>query len=141
MRAHDAKKKWRGVIEGTRCNVLYTRLGGAKGACGRGGGSLHYEHVTGSVGICMHASTACGHLLTCQSLAGSAKTPPPPHASTCSRCLCYEEVTSNTIVWSPIWSATGHIPRAPLWGSVMGYRKLQVTRPTDSPSSLSVGLP
>ena len=38
-------------------------------------------------------------------------------------------------------SATGHMPRAPLWGSVVGWRKPQVTRPTDSPSSLSVGLP
>ena len=38
-------------------------------------------------------------------------------------------------------SATGHMPRAPLWGSVMGWRKPQVTRPTDSPSSLRVGLP
>ena len=38
-------------------------------------------------------------------------------------------------------SATGHMPRAPLWGSVVGWRKPQVTRPTDSPSSHSVGLP
>ena len=38
-------------------------------------------------------------------------------------------------------SVTGHMPRAPLWGSVVGWRKPQVTRPTDSPSSLSVGLP
>ena len=38
-------------------------------------------------------------------------------------------------------SATGHMPCAPLWGSVVGWRKPQVTRPTDSPSSLSVGLP
>ena len=32
-------------------------------------------------------------------------------------------------------------PVHPLWGSVMGWRKPQVTRPTDSPSGLSVGLP
>ena len=38
-------------------------------------------------------------------------------------------------------SATGHMPRAPLWGSVVGWRKPRVTRPTDSPGSLSVGLP
>ena len=38
-------------------------------------------------------------------------------------------------------SAIGHMARAPLWGSVVGWRKPQVTPPTDSPSSLSVGLP
>ena len=33
-------------------------------------------------------------------------------------------------------STSDHTPRAPLWGSVVGGRKLQVTRPTDSLSSL-----
>ena len=34
-------------------------------------------------------------------------------------------------------SASDHTPRAPIWGTVMGWRKLQVTRPTDSPSGRS----
>ena len=34
-----------------------------------------------------------------------------------------------------------HTPHAPLWGSAMGWRKPQVTQPTDSPSSLVVGHP
>ena len=38
-------------------------------------------------------------------------------------------------------STSDHTPRAPLWGSVVGGRKLQVTRPTDSLSSLVVGHP
>ena len=38
-------------------------------------------------------------------------------------------------------STTDHTPRAPLWGSVVGGRKLQVTRPTDPLSSLVVGHP
>ena len=38
-------------------------------------------------------------------------------------------------------STTDHTPRAPLWGSAVGGRKLQVTRPTDSLSSLVVGHP
>ena len=33
------------------------------------------------------------------------------------------------------------MPRAPLWGSVMGWRKLLVTQPTDSLSSLLGGQP
>ena len=38
-------------------------------------------------------------------------------------------------------STSNHKPRAPLWGSVVGGRKLQVTRPTDSLSSLVVAHP
>ena len=38
-------------------------------------------------------------------------------------------------------SAIGHMPHARLWGSVVGWRKPQVTRPTDSPGGLSATLP
>ena len=38
-------------------------------------------------------------------------------------------------------SASDHTPRALLTGSVVGWRKPQVTRPTDSPCSPCVGLP
>ena len=38
-------------------------------------------------------------------------------------------------------STSDHTPRAPLWGSVVGWRKLPVTRPTDSLGSHVVGHP
>ena len=38
-------------------------------------------------------------------------------------------------------SASDCMPHAPLWGAVVGWRKLQVNRPTDSPSGLVVGHP
>ena len=46
--------------------------------------------------------------------------------------------------WDPLGqsrSTSHHTPRAPLWGSVVGWRKLPVTRPTESLSSLVVGHP
>ena len=38
-------------------------------------------------------------------------------------------------------STSDHTPRAPLWGSVVGWRKLPVTRPTDALRSHVVGHP